>query len=238
MFKGMVKLQPGQQRVRHFHHPLLDTSNEPLSEEEVSELVKKFLHGDANARDELVLCHLSMLRHTIGRYLYHWPLTGRFRDEMVSIGLYAMLYALNRLQAGMLEDTTLGQYLLGHICSSIEDEIAKLRGICPAPPRTNRKRIKDGDEPIFGAVEANIESPKVQDGYAYIETRFDEFDTLDTIAALRKAAKHNLERDLLLNEDLWGLSDKEIATKLGVPRRTVGWHRSVLLKRYYELVGD
>jgi len=238
MSKCMVKLRPIQQKVRPFRHPLLDNADAALAADDVEALVESLLNGDTKAREKLILGHLSMLRHTIGRYLYHWPLTRRFCNEMVSAGLYAIIHALNRLEKQMLNDKSLGQYLLNHICKHIELEVARLRGIAPAPPRTNMQLIKDGKEPIFGDVEAGIESPKVQDGYAYIETRFDEFDTLDAITVLQKAVTHQLERDLLLNEELWGLSDKEIAKKLGVPRRTVGWHRLRLLKRYYEIIGD
>jgi len=234
MSKHMVKLRLSQQMVRPFKHPLLDTAKDALIEEQIANLLPAAIAGDKEARDELLLGHLSMLRHTIGRYLYHWPLTRKFRDDMVSAGLLAMTRAINRLTENTLGGKSLGQYLLNNACSAIEDEIARLRGICSAPPRTNRRRAQNREEPIFGYVETDLEDPDIQDGHSYMEPGFDEIDVMDTLEKLRDESD---KRALLLNEEYWGLSDVEIAKRTGIPRITVRWYRSELLKRYRELTG-
>jgi hypothetical protein len=122
----------------------LDKVAGPLSAEELSELVPLALEGDKYARNELIVGHLSMLRHTVGRYLYHWPLTRRFLDEMVSAGVYGMTYAVQNLVKEALKDKTVGLYILHHIYKHIESEICALRGIAPAPLRTNQRRVEQG----------------------------------------------------------------------------------------------
>jgi hypothetical protein len=235
---GMVKLRPSQQKVRPFKHLLLDTAQDALPDAKVDSLVVAALKGDDKARQELIVGHLSMLRHTIGRYLYHWPLTRRFRDDMISAGLQALTHAVNRLEGDTLGNKTLGQYLLNNICATVEDEIARLRGICPAPPSTNRRRSSNGDTPIFGHVESDIENPAVQDGYYYyIEERFEEIDVLDMLDKLREESDKRTSLTLLLDEEYWGLSDTEVSKKTGIPRQTISWYRSEMLKRYRELTG-
>lgn len=232
---SMVKLRPSQQKVRPFKHPLLDSATGPLDEERAGILMSEAIEGSKDAKQELVLGHLSMLRHTVGRYLYHWPLTRRFKDEMVSAGLYALTYAVNRLKADTLGEQSLGRYLLNHVCKRIELEVAKLRGICPAPPRTNQRRVKNGAEPIFGEVEADVYDPVRADGYFYIEEGFEECDIRDVLSRLKEES-HKCE--LLLSEECWGLNDTEAAKLTGIPRQTVRWYRNEMLKRYRELIGD
>jgi len=231
----MVKLRPSQQTVRPFRHPLLDTAKGALTKDQVAKLLQAMLEGNKGAKQQLILGHLSMLRHTIGRYLYHWPLTRRFRDEMVSAGLYALTSAMGRLKSGTLGNKMLGQYLLNHICKHVEMEIARLRGIAPAPVRTNQRRAQRGMEPVFGWVEMDIDSLTVQDGYCYIESRFEEFNVLDAIEELKGEFA---QLDIIFDPEYWDLNDTELAELVNIPRRTVSWYRSELLRRYYELIGD
>jgi DNA-directed RNA polymerase specialized sigma24 family protein len=230
----MVKLRPSQQTVRPFKHPLLDTAKDALTEEQIATLLPVAIAGNKEARGELLLGHLSMLRHTIGRYLYHWPSTRKFCDDMVSAGLFAMTRAISKLTENTLGDKPLGQYLLNNACAAIEDEIARLRGSCPAPPSTNRRRVQNGEEPIFGQVETDLEDPDIQDGHSYMESGFDEIDVMDTLEKLRDESD---KRALLLKEEYWGLSDLEVSERTGIPRRTVCRYRLELLERYRELTG-
>jgi hypothetical protein len=210
-------------------------ATEPLEEEQIERLLPSAIKGSIEAQQELVLGHLSMLRHTVGRYLYHWPLTRRFQEEMVSAGLHAMTRAVNRLKEDTLENQSLGRYLLNHICKRIEIEIARLRGICPAPTRTNQRRIKNGEGPIFGEIEADVHTPSFVEGYFYIEEGFEEYDIRD---ALDKIKEQSHKCELLLSEECWGLNDTEASKLTGIPRQTVQWYRSEMLKRYQELIGD
>lgn len=235
MSKCMVRLQPGQQRSRTFRHPLLNDLPAAEPAAVVSELVDKALGGDVDARDKLITCHLLLLKHTIGRYLHHWPITRRFLDEMVSAGLYGMVKAMDNLTADKVESKSVGIIMIGYIRKYVEEEIAALRGIAPAPVRTNQRRVEHGLEPIFGEVIDGISSPRVQEGYYYIEPGFEEYDVLEAINQLRGEFE---QLDMIFDKKYWGMTDKELAKLTGIPRRTVSWYRTELLRRYRNLTGD
>lgn len=228
MSKHMVKLRPDQQKVRPFQHDLLDNASKPLKI--IDLLVARAVTGDQEARDALIVGHLSMLRHTIGRYLYHWPVTRRFKNDMVSAGLLVMTRAVRNLQPRTLIGQTLGQYLLNNICAAVEDEVARLRGICPRGPSTNRRYVQQGHDPFYG----EIESVALEDAQVYIEPRFEEFDVLDVVEKLKQEADIC---DRLLSRELWGLTDAEISDQIGVSESTVYRHRVKMLQRYLELTG-
>lgn len=232
MSKCMVRLTPSQLRCRPVEHPLFDGIAGPFGDEELSELVPLAIEGDEHARNELVVGHLSMLRHTVGRYLYHWPLTRRFLDEMVSAGVYGMIHALQILNEESLEDKTIGTYLLQHIYKHIESEVGALRGIAPAPVRTNQKRVQEGLEPIFGDVVGEAASTPFLSSYSYIEPGFEEFDVLEAIEQLRDEFE---QLDIIFDCENWGKTNRELSDLTGVPRRTVHWYRTELLRRYKEL---
>ena len=228
----MVSLQPGQQKSAPVHHPLLKDLAKPLTKEQVGTLAAKTLGGDIEAQNELIIGHLSMLSHTVGRYLYHWPLTRRFLDEMVSAGVLGMAMAVVNLTKKSLEDKTVGVVLLGYIRKHIEEEIARLRGIAPASARTNQRRVASGLEPIFGKVVNDLTSPSVQTDYYYIEEGFEMCDVLEAVNQLKGEFE---QLDVIFDKRYWGLSDDELSDLTGIPRRTVSWYRSELLRRYRKL---
>ena len=235
MSKYMVKLKPSQQGGQLFRHPVFKGTKRPLTDEQIEELLPKSIAGEQSAREALILGHMAMLKSTVGRYLKHWPLTRRFKDEMISAGLLTLTRVITNLQDDTLGDRPLGPYLLNHICKHLEIEIATLRGIAPAPVRTNQRRIKDGKSPIYGAIECDLNTAGVEERSCYYEAGFEEVDTMEIIDKLR-IESHNCE--LLLDQEYWGLNDSEAAKRTGIPQQTVQWYRTKMLKRYRELTGD
>ena len=239
MSKCMVRLTPTQLRCSPVKHPLFDGIAGPLDEEQLSELVPLAIEGDDYARNELVVGHLSMLRHTVGRYLHHWPLTRRFLDEMVSSGVYGMAHALQILKEESLEDKTIGTYLLQHIYKHIEAEVNALRGIAPLSLRTNQRRVKRGLDPIFGDVVRDLACGDTPVAYSYIEPGFEEFEVFEALDKLRsefvKMRDDFAHLDIIFDCENWGKSNREVSDITGVPRRTVHWYRTELLRRYKEL---
>jgi hypothetical protein len=207
----------------------------PLLKEQVDALVAKVLEGDVEARNELILAHLSMLSHTVGRYLYNWPLTRRFLDEMVSAGVLGMTQAVTGLTEEMLEEKTVGVVMLGYIRKHIEEEVARLRGIAPASVRTNQRRVAEGLEPIFGEAVSDYTSQNVEDSHYYVEEGFEMFDVLEAVNQLKGEFS---KIDAIFDKKYWGLSDDELAAITGVKRRMVCWYRAELLQRYREITGD
>jgi hypothetical protein len=234
MSKHIVKLYPNQQKAKPFKHPLLNDAKNSLTDVEIEELVLAVLQWKSvSASEKLILAHLPLLRQIIGRYLFYWPLTNRFLEDMVSAGVYAITIALNNLTEKRLQNKSIGTYLANHICEHIEIEISKLRGIAPAPKRTNFRRVKQGKDPIFGTVEASLTSAK--DSCFYLDSSFEEVAIIDVLEYMEKELG---KPEILFDSKLWGLSDSEAADEIGVPRRTVGYRRAILYKRFLELVGD
>lgn len=239
MSKCMVRLTSSQLRCSPVEHPLFDGIAGPFGEEELNELVPLAIGGDEQARNRLVVGHLSMLRHTVGRYLHHWPLTRRFLDEMVSAGVYGMVHALQILNEESLREKTIGTYLLQHIYKHIETEVCALRGIAPAPIRTNQKRVREGLDPIFGNVVSEVVSIAALTGYSYIEPGFEEIDVFEALSQLRDEFDQMRDDfahlDIIFDCENWGKTNREVSDLTGVPRRTVHWYRTELLRRYKEL---
>lgn len=235
MSKCMVRLTPSQRGVLRVRHPLLDTASLPLAKSEIDDLLAANFDGDKDAQDKLILGHLALLRHTIGRYLCHWPLTRRFLDDMVSAGLFGIIRAMSRLKPEAIQDKELGAYLANHIKKHIEEEVARLRGIAPASARTNQRRVEMGLDPIFGEVVDDVTASTLVDGYCYIETGFEEFDVLEAIEQLRGEFE---QLDIIFDRENWGMNDSELSDLTGIPRRTVCWYRSELFRRYCVLTGN
>ena len=125
--------------------------------------------------------------------------------------------------------------IAGYIRKYIEEEIATLRGVAPAPVRTNQRRVEHGLEPIFGEAIEDVNSPRGQEAHYYIEAGFEEFDVLEAMDQLRGEFE---QLDIIFDRKYWGMTDKELAELTGIPRRTVSWYRSELLRRYRKLTSD
>jgi len=233
MSTAMVKLRPHHRAARPIYHEFLAQVPPPLTSDELESIRNTWQTNNGAARQQLILGHLAMLRHTVGRYTYHWPVCRRFVDEMVSAGLLALVRAAARLSK-IEWPTLVGIYLLNNVCAEIEDEVARLRGLCPAAPSTNRRRVNKGAAPVYGEAESNLAS-QVFLGGAYADLGFDVVDTLDTLSQLRREVP---QLSHLLDVDAWGLSDRALADQLGVSRQTVQRNRVRLLTRYFELAGD
>jgi len=232
MSKHMVRLTPWMRKSSPVDHPLLSNCAPPLSDEEIDSLVDLALDGDAEAREKLILGHLRLLSHTVGRYRYYWPLTRRLTDEMVSAGVLAMTKAITELTREDLDDKPLGIYLAQWIYKAIEIEVSTLRGVVPAPARTNQRRVEEGLNPIFGEVVSGLDNPAVEEQCYYMEAGFEMCDVLEAVSQLKGEFE---QLDVIFDKQYWGLTDQELADLIGISRRTVSWYRTELLRRYREL---
>jgi len=220
----LIKLQPNQKNVRAFKHPLLDGKvyiNPP------STLIEAAQRGDANAISSLIDNSLPLLRSIIGRYLYHWPATRRFEEDMVSVGICEIAKTLNNLP----ETDNLGYLLMSRVCAAIEDDVNRMLGIVSASPRTNRRRESMGLDPILGLIEAALEDLP-------LECTDSSFEIVDILDLVKKLQGEFYRLETVLQPRYWGLTDSEISQELDIPRRTVSWYRQELWKRYLELVEE
>lgn len=230
---NMVRLRSSQTCVYSFKHPLLDDTIEQMDPDTERLVLEEFFSGSMDARDRLILNYLPLLRWIIGRYLYHWPVTRRFLDDMVSEGLVAIIAAISNYTPDKLGEMELLKTVANKIQYEIEKFISDNLGLVPAPFRENRKKVQNGRPPVFGLVEGDLDD--VKDFVVGDDPNLIEVDVLDVIAVMRNESELKTQ---LLDRELWSMSNQEIADKLGISIKTVRRQRNALLQEYTEKAGD
>lgn len=237
----VVHLTAAQRKRKKFKHPLLDDVPCLLTPEQFDELLSAYFGADkddarhSEARQELIVSYFRLLRSVVARFLYHWPISRRFLDEMVSKGAEVITKTIANLEPNQLyggdDFNALGGLIESSIRYGIEDTINKLRGVVPASRRTNHYRERAGKSPVYGSIEADLMSEEVQNSQTYTDIDTTIFEVQDS---LREIAKTDIEVQVLKQEN-WQLSDAELAKKLGRTERGILWIRTKLRERYNKL---
>lgn len=189
---AVIHLSNRQRNRLPFQHELLDGVDE-LAEESFAPLVERHIAGDRRATDELIMGNLVLVKWLVGRYLYHWPETRRFSDDICSEGIAAVTEFFNKLKQPA-EATSLKAILVVKIKSSIETLINDLRSPIHASLRTNFRRAASGENPEYyyaGAIERDGHGKDVLDhGQFGSLGRFDDtpeyIDVLDSLERLKE----------------------------------------------------
>jgi len=235
MSKKVVHLTKVQRMKKKFSHPLLNNAPPALLGEQLEVVLERYFTGNKEARDELIFGHFRYLRALVARYLYYWPITRPFLDEMVSVGLETIVEAVDNLKQSDLDSNTdysFLRYLRGRIIGKIEREVNDLRAITSASRRRNQILEGEGTEAIYRENEADLTN--VNSACGCFDSGFIFLEMQDILKAI---AKNNKERGIIAEAN-WGLSNKEIAQKCEISERQVRRIRLNLLKRYYTLIGD
>jgi len=235
MSKKVVHLTKAQRRKKKFSHPLLNDAPPALIGEQLEIVLEQYFVGNEEAREELILGHFRYLRSLVARYLYYWPITRPFLDEMVSVGLETIVVAVNNLKQSDLDGSdsySFLKHLRGRLIGKIEGEINDLRAVASASRRRNQILEKGGVEAIYRVNEADLTDVKNACG------RFDNEFTFFEIRDVLKATVKNDKEKRIIAEENWGLSNKEIAQKCEISERQVRRVRLNLLKRYCILMKD
>jgi hypothetical protein len=237
----VVHLTAAQKRRKCFQHPLIDNIPPLLTAEYLDQLLAVYFATDKNSvkhatfKQELIVNYFRLLASVVARYLYHWPVSRRFLDEMISTGAETITRIITTLQPDRLIEgdwfRSLGGLIEGWLRFDIEDSINQLRGIAPAPRSTNHDQEKAGKRPIYGNVETNLLSEEIKNSQAYTDIDPVILEVKDT---LRRIAQTDYEVQILLDEN-WGLSNAEVAEKLGKTPRWISTVRKRLRERYDEL---
>lgn len=238
----MVHLTSAQKRRKSFQHPLIDNVPSLLTAEYLNQLLVVYFATDKNSvkhttfKQELIVNYFRLLASVIARYLYYWPVSRRFLDEMISTGAETITRIITNLKPGRITEgdwfRSLGGLIEGWLRFDIEDTINKLRGIAPAPRSTNQGKERAGKRPIYGNVEANLMSEEVKNSQEYTDIDPVILEIKDT---LRKIAKTDYEVQILMDEN-WGRSNAEVAEKLGKTPQWISTVRKRLRERYDELM--
>ena len=238
----MVHLSPVQRKRKKFSHPLTDNASLQLTEKGLNILLETYFENrSVEIGKKLMVSYFRLLRSTVARYLYHWPVTRRFLDEMVSAGAEAIIRVIAKLQPEQLrgwkggEDENnskaIGGLIENAIRHSIETTINNLRGVIPASERTNRGRETRHKNPIYGTINVDLSDEAVQKSQGYVDLDLFIFEIKD---ALDKITSTVISKKIASQEN-WGLSNLELGKKLGISSRWVRSVRNKLRKKYLKL---
>lgn len=238
----MVHLTPAQRCRKRFSHPLTGNAPRPMSKERLNQLLAVYFEADEGSElhieigRQLMVNYLRLLGGTVARYLYHWPITRRFLNEVISSGAEAITKVIVKLRPEQLKGASkfkiLGHLIENAIRQSIETIVNDFRGVAPASERTNRTRESRRQRPIYGIVKTDL-GEAVQNSQEYNDIDLFVFEIED---AIEKIAKTELERQILAREN-WSLSHAELGEKLNKGERWVLEVRSRLYERYMKLGG-
>lgn len=238
----MIHLTPAQQRRKKFKHPLLDNVPPLLTPERFDQLLTAYFET-AKVRikrieigQELIVNYFRLLRSVVARFLFHWPVSRRFLDEMISTGAEVITRVITNLTSEQLQETdrfkSLGGLIESRLRLNIEITLNDFRGVAPFSRCHNYRRERVGKDPLYGNVASDLTSEAVQDSQQYIDIDSLTFEIKD---AIRKIAETDIEAEILKEEN-WGLSVGDLAEKLGLRHQRVSEVRIRLRERYDKLV--
>lgn len=149
----LIRLTRGQRNWSAVNHPLFNHKI-VVSDEDVVPMVKQFINN-GSLRDELIFCNLHLIEHTVGRYLYHWPESRKWKDDMVSVGIQTLIQQIDK--APKLKDPKwFRANTVLHIKSQIEMYLNKAQTSVAASLSTNYRRLRDG-KPLASIPEISLE---------------------------------------------------------------------------------
>ena len=245
----MVHLTAVQRKRKKFNHPLIDNVGFYLSEKELEETLSSYLEAVEGSElhietgQKLMGNYFRLLRGIVARYLYHWTVSRRLLDEMVSAGAEAIVKTVIKLKAERPDKKSsfksVNHYMDNAIRHSIETIINDFRGLAPASERTNRAREARNLRPIYGTVACSLVAlgkgarTMNQDSDPTQHTDINPFIT-ELEDAVEKIAETDLEKEVLSCEN-WGLSNSELGEKIGRSARWVLAVRNRLREQYNKL---
>lgn len=141
----LIKLGKAQTRAARVCSPLFDLLVIKTDEENRALLLEWFNNPTEALKEEIMLCNLHLIRHTVGRYLSHWNETRRWEDDMVSVGVVALLSSLYKMERKHI--IYFRPWVVCRIKDQIEQYLNNNRGSVIASLSTNYRRLRSG-EPI------------------------------------------------------------------------------------------
>lgn len=127
-----------------------------ISDVQNAELLKQYCSSPSQEmRDTIFFSNLHLVRHTVGRYLAHWPETKRFEEDMISVGVETLLQTIDKAKPSNFD--IFRPYAVMWIKGSIEDYLNRNQSTVAASRSTNFRRVRAG-EPIASKNDAPLTS--------------------------------------------------------------------------------
>lgn len=125
-------------------------------------LIEGHLSGCQKSTDMLVEGHGFLCALVVGRYLYNWPSTQRFEEDMMGEAYLALCQTIQGIDNVERWEWLVNDIILS-VRSSIETYINDNQTLVRSSLRTNFRRLKDG-EPLEYSTHRNL---GVNDGFYY-----------------------------------------------------------------------
>jgi hypothetical protein len=221
--KHIVSLRPYHGIPKVFQHPLLD-GVVTYTDYELDKLVDES-KDDPDFRSIMLDALRGCLKNTVGRYLYHWPITRSFTDDMVSEGFTALCeIPLDKLSKhGILEVAA------RRIQDKINLFLNKNQSLASPCLRKQKYLQKDGEDPIYMSQSMDYYCEAVQPLESGDEWKRDMLDTVNKI-------KLRDQIDTAIMSPLnWGRKHQELADELNIDVSTVSRRKKRLYKQFLQL---
>lgn len=132
--KNLIRLRPSQTQATLFSHDLLDNADDyKLTDEDFENA----------SRDDKILARMWVVSRVVSRFLYHWPMSAKYTDDMVSFGLEALC------KCEELDDLN---YVRAKVIFHIESELNNIVSVMSASLMTNRRRQQAGDPLEYASI--------------------------------------------------------------------------------------
>lgn len=221
--KYIVSLRPSHTAMKAFRHPLL-VNVVSYTDVEMDKLVDE-LKGEPQIRTTMICALRCCLKNTVGRYLFHWPVSRPFVDDMVSEGFTALCeIPLDKLSKhGILKVAN----------RRIQDKLNLFlnRNQSLASPSLRKQKYlqKDGEEPIYRS--------QTMVGYKEAIHPLESGDEWkrDTLDALSKIKPRDNIDAAILEQANWGRRYQELADELNVGVGTICRRKKALHKQFLKL---
>jgi len=181
---NIIRLTSQHRNQLSFNHVLLDGATR-VDNAALAGMIELFVASrDKRFRDDLTLANLNLVKWVVGRYLYHWPETKPFEDDMVSEGLLALCEAVDGLDE-IIEPKILQAIIVTKVKKGIEIYLNNNRTLIRASIATNYRRQRDGQELEYvytDTLEERLVQGRLDDSQLYVDLK----DSLDQLREIDK----------------------------------------------------
>jgi len=146
----LIRLHKRQRASSRVCNPIFDNLLIKTDAENFLLLQKYLTTRSAVVREEIVLSNLHLVRHTVGRYLFHWAETKRWEDDMVSVGLLTLMQSIEKME--IKQSSYFRPWTVCRLKHDIETYLNKSRCSVSASLSTNYRRLRDG-KPIASKID-------------------------------------------------------------------------------------
>jgi hypothetical protein len=91
--------------------------------ERIEKLVERLQDGDTTARDDLIHCCRRIVKDRVELVTRNYPWTRNSRDDLIGVGLLAVVEVVNQLQGGLRIEPNVTGYISTRVKYAVIDEL-------------------------------------------------------------------------------------------------------------------